>query len=71
MGENTKNKNFLAISQKYNFSQKSDDFNRLIVKFPFWKCTLLYTLPVFKLWQKQIFTKSYQIERVATSVIPL
>ena len=31
------------------FSQKSDYLNRFLMKFPFQKCVLLYTLLVFKL----------------------
>ena len=35
---------FLAISQNTILSQNYDDLNRFLVKFPFWKCILLYTL---------------------------
>ena len=56
------------------FSQKSDYLNRFLVKFPFlemYMYTFIYlTLLVLKLWQKTIFTKSYNFGRMAPSLIP-
>ena len=60
----------MAISQKYNFSQTSDNLNGFFVKFPFKKCLLIYPviyLISFPVMTKTIFSKSYKIARVAPS----